>query len=63
MSDGEFWEHVFIGSDHSDDEEPPEVALGPLREPCGDCGSVGACAWDAEGRPLVHPVSEDWSEC
>lgn len=23
-------------------------------EPCRECGEVGACAWDAEGRPLIH---------
>lgn len=24
------------------------------RPPCPDCGATGACAYDSEGRPMIH---------
>lgn len=57
MDDGEFWAHVFAPLTDDPRYSPPDrPALGPLTEPCSECGAVGACAWDAEGRPLIHPV-------
>ena len=61
MSDDEFWAHVLEplqppGEDVYD--LPRESAdLGP----CPECGELGACAYDAEGRPMVH-VREDDSD-
>lgn len=59
MDDGEFWAHVFDPFTSCVDYDPGynDPPLGPLTEPCPDCGALGACAWDAEGRPLIHPVS------
>lgn len=60
MDDGEFWAHVLgQGTGFDEDYFDHSPTLGPLTEPCGECGSVGACAWDAEGRPLIHPVNGD----
>lgn len=59
MDDGEFWAHVFQITEFDEDYFDHAPALGPLTEPCGDCGAVGACAWDAEGRPLIHPQDGD----
>jgi len=36
-----------------DDYGPGEIALSQM-EPCPECDAVGACAWDSEGRPLIH---------
>lgn len=60
MTDEEFWAHVYdFGSvpdeDFPDFDEP--VTLDATT--CVECGETGACAWDSEGRPLVHAVSED----
>lgn len=41
----------------SDDYGPGEVPLSSL-DPCSECGEMGACAWDSEGRPMVHVPSE-----
>jgi hypothetical protein len=59
MSDEDFWAHVFKLDEEYDGPTYDEPALGPLTEPCEECGAVGACAWDAEGRPLIHPVTEE----
>ncbi len=62
LSDDDFWHHVFshlygpmpefTGFEPADDE-PAEVA-GML--PCPLCGESGACAYDAEGLPLIHAL-------
>ena len=69
MSDGEFWEHVFNRGHAQDDYDPdddpniPEIAefelATRLAGPCPECGQVGACDYDAEGRPLIHVTDED----
>ena len=69
MDDGEFWDHVFNGDrepvDHYDEDFniPPEVAAAweletRLANPCPECGQHGACAYDAEGRALIHVTEE-----
>lgn len=63
MDDGEFWDTVaqnILGNhypDTDDDFDPPEVTaqLGP----CPECGEMGACAYDDEGRALVHVVPDE----
>jgi hypothetical protein len=61
MSDDDFWEHVFTqeGLDDEDDYNPDHGAMDDFltEEQCSICGAVGACAWDAQGYPLIHPVS------
>lgn len=70
MSDAEFWEHVLqpeAATDRyaEDFDIPPEVAAQwemetRLANPCPECGQVGACAYDADGRALIHVTeSED----
>jgi hypothetical protein len=58
MSEGEFWERVAENLGARPAEEEPEVVEAELveleREPCGVCGSVGACGYDSEGRALIH---------
>ena len=67
MTDAEFWQHVY--QDHvapQDDDGPDLDDYGPdvpmTGTPCPECGEAGACAWDVEGRPLIHAAkgtSED----
>lgn len=67
MTDGEFWAHVFQIDDHpeydpDDDPNVPDLAEleieRRLADPCPECGQLGACAYDADGRALIH-VSTD----
>lgn len=60
MDDGEFWAHVLaqpdpVGERFPDDAEIAEYELNArLADPCPECGQYGACAYDIEGRPLIH---------
>jgi len=68
MTDNEFWQDVADSltggrARHDDYEEPDLDDFGPdgdaavlAAEPCPECEAEGACAWDAEGRPLIHAV-------
>jgi hypothetical protein len=59
MSDGEFWQHV-LGAGHTDDGEwLIEGDAPPLGEPCTECGAHAACAYDEEGRPMIHATGGD----
>lgn len=47
----------------SSDDEPTEEdywddASEFLPTPCRECGEQGACAYDSEGRPLIHSVPD-----
>lgn len=56
MTDDEFWSHVFM-RDVLPEFDPPEVSGDEPIEPddeCSECGAAGACAYDAEGRPMIH---------
>ena len=66
MTDDEFWAHVY--PDHPtgfeerqpDDQEIEECDLiDRLADPCPECGQVGACSYDAEGRALIHVTATD----
>jgi hypothetical protein len=69
MDDGEFWAHVFgqdgPDQDYDPDDDPnlPDRAEYEmeqrLADPCPECGQSGACAYDAEGRPMIHAVEDD----
>lgn len=60
MSDGEFWEHVYLRPErHIEFEYEPEVDPQVRSDPCPECGEHGACAWDAEGRPLIHTTTAE----
>lgn len=63
MDDATFWEHVLqpdtppMDYDGPDlDDDPPDDGLPVRADPCPECGEVGACSWDAEGRPLIHAL-------
>lgn len=63
MNDAEFWEHVFnghLGPDIDDGYDPDELerTMADLT-PCPVCHELGACGYDAEGRPLIHTIDED----
>lgn len=67
------WRDGCTQHDHSTDMRRPGVVedddpddfyalsgmLGSLATPCLACGAVGACAYDAEGRALIHPEVPD----
>lgn len=36
----------------------PRPVVSTAVEPCPVCGVQGACAYDAEGRPLIHTDTE-----
>jgi len=57
MSDGEFWEHVLLGGRRPAPEDD-EIEIDPAisSSPCPECGEVGACSWDSEGRALIHAL-------
>lgn len=41
------------------DEDPEEYIRVAMAGPCLTCGEPAACAYDAEGRPLIHAVEDD----
>lgn len=64
----DFWVYVLTGQrpddpdpDYWDEEVPDEIEMQTLHiaDPCPECGEVGACAVDAEGRALIHVTEED----
>lgn len=58
MSDGQFWEHV-LQPDAALYPEEPDVDPQVRAQPCPECGEHGACAWDSEGRPLIHATTAE----
>lgn len=44
-------------ADAEPDYDPEFESLDP--SPCVVCGSDGACAYDDEGRPLIHAVADE----
>lgn len=67
MTDDEFWAHVFAPYTQGGEPDYPDPAHAALdadldQTPCEECGAVGACGWDDEGRPLVHPAAADSGE-
>jgi hypothetical protein len=76
LTDDEFWAYVATrlnGADPFQDLDPIEEAearadaeqvddgLGGVG-PCPVCNAAGACAWDTEGRALIHVVTADENE-
>jgi ferredoxin len=59
MDDGAFWDHV-LGQRPPEDEYDPDEdpndgdPVSSVANPCPVCGSPMACAYDAEGRPMIH---------
>jgi hypothetical protein len=69
LTDEEFWDRVYaqvLGVDYGpdldvDDDEidPPEITFP---EPCPECGAYSACAYDDEGRALIHVLPKETTE-
>jgi len=65
--DGEFWDEVLDVSlefegplIESEDEIVEKLSL--TGSSCVQCGATGPCAYDAEGRPLIHADSQEVGE-
>ena len=61
MTDDEFWAHVYPDTlPPRWDDQPSTIdledmaSMSHLANPCPECGQWGACAYDAEGRPMIH---------
>jgi hypothetical protein len=60
MSEVDFWDHVLVNltdAEYSPPEPPDPDEVAPP-SPCPLCGEVGACAYDTEGRALIHATDE-----
>jgi hypothetical protein len=65
MNDDEFWEDVSntLGWNTTPDQLQEAVELDECfgidaPNPCPECGSVVACGYDSEGRPMIHVIEE-----
>jgi hypothetical protein len=63
MRDEEFWHDVAasLGAVPNEDDEMEPVYNGFSLdvEPCPECGEIGACGYDSQGRPMIHALKED----
>lgn len=59
MSDEEFWDDVFPQSEYEPEGPDMDCTGIDSLNPCPECGSVVACGYDSEGRPMIHVVQED----
>ena len=59
-----FWRGVGCDCDRTgmDEDGPDHAAIDDDLaavwgwQPCPECGQLGACGWDDEGRPMIHPT-------
>lgn len=64
LSDEEFWDYVLKSAREitfkfdDDNSFIDDIAL-LLNQPCVICGELGACGYDAEGRPMIHSLAEE----
>lgn len=61
VTDDEFWQRVAdnLTPPHWDEDDAGDdldVAIKTV--PCVECGEFGACAYDSEGRPLIHAQTD-----
>ncbi len=62
MTDEEFWQRVadnILGPQWDDDDAGVDIDAALNVGICGTCGSGGACAYDSEGRALIHADGGD----
>lgn len=62
MTDEAYWDDVarslIGGTTWAEEGLPPEEESINL-DPCPECGSMVACGYDSEGRPMIHVIEED----
>lgn len=59
LDDAEFWDFVFNGlkpGESPAEPEPDDETVEDFGGPCDACGAIGACGYDDQGRPLIHPT-------
>lgn len=64
LSDEDFWPYVLQGirpEDPHPEPELPEWPDEPQMAPCPECGERGACAYDEQGRALIHATEGEAS--
>lgn len=60
MTDDEFWNDVYPQPDPFAEEIALDECFGiDSPNPCPECGAVGACGNDMQGRPWIHVVEGD----
>ncbi|MDY7542620.1 MULTISPECIES: hypothetical protein [unclassified Cryobacterium] len=61
LTDDEFWPFVLGGIRPGEEPDEPDIEeIANQNGPCPECGEHGACAYDFEGRPMIHITkSED----
>lgn len=65
MTDEEFWQRVadYLAGPVDDIGHPDyDTPVSLNATPCVTCGEVGACAYDIEGRALIHATEEGESD-
>lgn len=61
LPDSEFWARVAANLGALQEEIVDELAdciQSFYSSPCHVCGELGACAYDSEGRPMIHTVED-----
>lgn len=58
LTDEDFWAHVYPQGDGPDADGTEDGYAPPYGRPCEVCGELGACGYDAEGRPMIHAEEE-----
>jgi hypothetical protein len=63
MNDEEFWADVFGMPEPLTEAQELDECFGiEAPNPCPECGSIVACGYDSEGRPMIHVVEENDEE-
>jgi hypothetical protein len=64
MTDDEF--EAYVADNLSEPYEPfddgTEIDVAMSTTECTACGSMSACGYDAEGRPMIHTTEESESQ-
>lgn len=62
MPEEDFWDAVFShhqGPEPDDEDLSDQHPLFAEMAPCRECGEMGPCGFDVEGRPMVHLERDD----
>jgi len=64
LTDDEFWDEVWhrLGYGGGPDADPGDDDIREddpdLGARCPECGERGACAFDVDGRPMIHAITD-----